>query len=97
MPAKRKTKSKAVAAIVEKPVKVVTACGHINRHYTGKEELACVLLKGHPGDHEADYPNGRAYWGDAAGKPPAPIGITPAEDESRREATIRKELGAVKP
>lgn len=34
-------------------------CGHINKHFVNidgvLENLYCVLLKGHEGDHEADY------------------------------------------
>lgn len=46
----------------------VPVCGHINRHYCGPETMACILPISHNGDHEADYPNGRAHWKDAAGK-----------------------------
>lgn len=46
----------------------VSACGHINRHYRSDDVMACVLPAGHNGDHEADYPGGRAHWKDAAGR-----------------------------
>jgi hypothetical protein len=48
-------------------------CGHINKHYTGADEMACVLTKGHAGNHEAPYVNRGMVeigaWSDAAGTP----------------------------
>jgi hypothetical protein len=46
-------------APVEAEVAVVAAsvCGHVNKHYTGADEMACVLTKGHIGNHEAPYVN----------------------------------------
>jgi hypothetical protein len=32
-------------------------CGHVNKHYTGADVMACVLPKGHAGNHEAPYVN----------------------------------------
>ena len=59
--------------VVEEIVNAVLHCGHINRQYYNPdgalEDLACTLDKGHKGDHEADYPGGRAAWSDAAGTP----------------------------
>lgn len=47
-------------------------CGHVNRHYTGKDVLACVLKPGHEGNHKAPYTllNGQTEmgeWKDEAG------------------------------
>jgi hypothetical protein len=62
-------------APVEAEVAVVSAsvCGHINKHYTGADEMACVLTKGHLGNHEAPYVNRGMVeigaWKDEAGTP----------------------------
>lgn len=57
-------------------------CGHVNRHYTGDEEMTCDLKPGHDGPHHAvfhakDYQEGLivfdgekdTHWSDMAGTP----------------------------
>ena len=49
-------------------------CGHVNRHWTGEEELTCVLVLGHSGNHKAPYKLGNGatemgQWKDEAGTP----------------------------
>lgn len=67
---RRKTATVSVIAddgMIEKAETPV--CGHVNQHYCGSETLTCELPAKHNGDHECDYPGGRAYWNDAAGYP----------------------------
>ena len=46
-------------------VETLVLCGHVNRHYTGKEEMACELPKGHAGNHKKG--TGTDEWKDEAG------------------------------
>ena len=68
-----------VEAPVEAPVEVFAEpvvetpvlCGHVNRHWTGKDEMVCILPVGHAGHHNAPYVNRGtpdvAAWTDEAG------------------------------
>lgn len=62
-----------VEPVVEEaaPVFVSSVCGHQNKHYTGADDMTCVLTKGHIGNHQAPYVNRGmveiAAWKDEAG------------------------------
>lgn len=72
---------------LQEPSEVIELCGHKNVHYSKTNPLVCVLVKGHEGDHEADYVNAqgtqRGYWGDAAGVEPGKFVPSPEFEERR--------------
>lgn len=52
--------------VAEPVVETLVLCGHVNRHWTGAEEMACELPKGHAGNHKKGT-TGTDEWKDEAG------------------------------